>query len=267
MPLHPYLGVNCLTCCAAVASSQVLYYFNRKNGVPKDLWHSISISSLNSDNTVTLSKSNYNSNSSRWGAMPLSSSGSHTDYVSYLMLDIGERISVHYDPYFSYVVAGSNYTIPNLSGCGIVSSYSSYSFGTVESDLLNQKPVIVSATTSSGGGHIWVIDGCKDYSKHYYTITTYYCIHPDEIINYSNIAARYTYDEMMSLFPNAYNGMTEVHVTDDIHQSLHMNWGYDGSSDGYYNMINTNDWYCSFNSSNFLYNRNINYSISTTQMY
>lgn len=276
----PKVGSDrCPVGCVAVATAQVLYYFNRRNMAPTDLWHSISIQNSTFCPThggllVTLNKSNYTSNSILWAFMPLTGDGSNTNLVSSLMLDLGERLEMHYGPSVSGVIYANDSSIPHLDDCGISSYFGSYSFSTVEQSILEYKPVIVGATLTllGAGGHVWVIDGCKDFSIKYTADQTYYCVHPDELINYPNNFGILTYDEMMSLYPDVSGGRYQLShsVTYNNQESLHMNWGNDGTSDGWYNMLNSNDWIfsdSSFNSSNYLYNRVIHYNISSSQLY
>ena len=290
MPIYTS-GYSCVTGCAAVAVSQVLRYFNKKGNNPTALYHSVSVSSttpyyvfytingyllyrlfLNTN----LSRSNYTSPSSRWNDMPDTRYGSHTKYVSRLMLDIGNRINVHYSDLFSFVdpdTINFTYSIPNLSQCGISSSYAPYDFSSVETDINAKKPVIVSAYSDStqiglSGGHTWVIDGCHDYLQYYITTETYYYIPSEDYYSYSNVVDVYTDDEMMSINPNVYNGMQNVSSSTHTVKDLHMNWGWDGNGDGYYNMLNGNDWLLPSGDTtlNYLYGRRMHYNISTNQL-
>ncbi len=277
----------CLTGCAAVAISQVLRYFNKRGNYPTDLWHTVSVSSTTPHYysytlggntyyrvyvTTTLSKSGYTSNSSRWGNMPDTRNGSYTKYVSRLMLDIGNRVNMFYSEFDSHVIGDTlQYTIPNLSQCGISSSYAPFNFSQVAANINMQWPVIISAFTSPDlprEGHVWVIDGCHDFSYDYTTIETFYCISPDDYYSYSNVVDIYTCDEMMYNYPNVYNGMQTVTHSNHTSKNLHMNWGWDGNGDGYYDMLNSDDWlYSEGNTTaNYLYTRCMHYNISTSQL-
>lgn len=282
---------RCLTGCAAVAVSQVLRYFNKKGYYPTALYHSVSVSSTTQHNhfylvngnllcfvflTTILSRSNYTSSSSRWSQMPDTYLGSHTNYVSRLMLDIGNRIDVHYSDFLSFVEPDTldHYSIPNLPQCGVSSSYAPFNFSLVETDINAKKPVIVSAYSDStqtglAGGHIWVIDGCRDFSQYYITTETYYYIPSEDYYSYSNVVDVYTDDEMMSINPNVYNGMQNVSYSTHTIKDLHMNWGWDGVGDGYYDMLSSNDWLCPSGNTtlNYLYKRRMHYNISTSQLY
>ena len=281
MPADYYSGESCLTGCAAVAVSQVLRYFNKKGYYPTALYHSVSVASttpwyipgLNGVFvTTTLSKSNYTSPSSRWGNMPDTKYGSHTNYVSRLMLDIGKRINMFYSEDNSIVIIDTaHFSVPNLSLCGISSSFASFDFSLVAADIYSKRPVIVTAYTSPTlprEGHTWVIDGCHDYSQYHITTETYYYIPSEDYYSYSNVVDVYTNDEMMSINPNVYNGMQNVSSSTLTVKDLHMNWGWDGDGDGNYDMLNSNNWIYSNGgmSWNFLYTRIMDYNISTSQL-
>ena len=278
-PIDIISGYRSLTCCAAVAVAQVLRYFNKKGTSPTDLWHTAFVSSsipVVKNNhvyvTTTLSRSGYTSNSSRWNQMPDTQIGSHTEYVARLMLDIGNRINVYYSANESVVFPDTSVcVVPNLPQCGISSSFASYTFSQVRTDINAKKPVIVSARTGqglSGVGHIWVIDGCHDLSQIYLTTETYYYISPNDYYSYSNVVDVYTCDEMMSINPDAYHGMQTVSSTTHTSKDLHMNWGWDGNEDGFYNMLDSNDWTATPGNTplNFLYTRLLNYNIATGQL-
>lgn len=263
------LNQHCLTGCVPVAISQVLYYFHVKDGYPNDLWHDITVSTLNPDFSVTLIKSNHVNNSGRWIQMPLVAVGSGTSYVSDLMLDIGERVQVKYGTQYSGVDHNSDYSIPNISQCGISSSFGNYSFSTVKNNLLNNKPVIVSAWFNSNlvGGHTWVIDGCEDYTNRVVETSTFYYVAVEDVINYSNWVASYSNSDMLSMYPNAYNGMQETNVYYDDIKQLRMNWGHDGvGNSGYYGVLDTSDWYDPYYGLYLNYTRVIHYNISTGQL-
>ena len=261
---------NCLMGCVAVAASQVLYYFNRSISTPNDLWHSISINSF-TNGVVSLTKSQYTTNSSRWSQMPLSSSGTNTLFVSNLMLDLGERLHMQYGLSLSSAPTTFDNGITYLSDCGLSSSYSTYSYSTVKNDILNEKPVIVFASylPSATLLHTWVIDGCKDYTSTEVITTTYYHIATEDIIYYPYAVTSYSDEDMLYLFPNAYNGMQILDTYYNSNKYLHMNWGYDGNSNGDYNVQDSNDWIYNpgTNGVNFQYARYIHYNLSPSQLY
>lgn len=261
-----------VTGCVAVAVSQVLYYFNQSCNCPDDLYHQVNITNtIPVDGTsvmVVLSRSDYHSPSSRWSDMALDRYDSHTDYVSDLMLDIGGRLGMKYSATSSGVEPAYNYSIPNLTNCGISSSFSLYSRSLAETSILNETPVIVSAflTHELFGGHTWVIDGCKGYTLRASSINTYYCIHPEELCLYSDIAEIYSYDEIYDAFPDAHSGMQDFLVNGNYQvMEWHMNWGFDGTNNDYYGVLDTSSW--NYNSFDFKYCRTIHYNISASSLF
>ncbi len=268
---------SCLTGCVSVAISQVLYYnYSETAGIPNDFWHNISIQNTSTcpDHgglLVALNKTNHTNNSSRWYWMPHDKYGNNTDYVSYLMLDIGERVNMHYGLTHSSVYHASDFSIPNISSCGISSQFGSYSFTGVRNSIFQLRPVIICASAVPGGGHVWVIDGCKDYNISYYTIKSYYCIHPDELINYPNRSGILSYDEMLNLYPEVSGGYHQVvSVLNDHQQSIHMNWGFDGNDDSWYSMLDSDNWIYTNPtgiSYDFRYNRVMYHNITTFQLF
>ena len=97
---------------------------------------------------------------------------------------------------------------------------------------------------------------------------TYYYIPSEDYYSYSNVVDVYTDDDMMSINPNVYNGMQNVSSSTHTVKDLHMNWGWDGNGDGYYNMLNGNDWLLPSGDTtlNYLYGRRMHYNISTNQL-
>lgn len=265
-------GIKCKTGCVAVATAQVLYYFHYQNNIPKDFWETISIQNTSTccithgGVNVTLNKSNYVSDSSRWLFMAEDRYNLDTDYVSELMLDLGERLNMHYGTGSSAVIHASDLSIPQLSSCGLSYSFDTYTFQKVKNNSLTLKPVIISGWTANPGssgaeGHTWVIDGCRDYSIRYTTTVAYHCIHVDQLVNYSNYSDVLSYDEMMSMYPDASGGVYQLSysVSYDNQQSLHMNWGWDGNSNGWYNLLN-NEW------QSYSYCRVIHNNLSASQL-
>lgn len=263
-------GEHCLTGCAAVAVSQVLYYYYFINHIPNDFWNSIAISSFNSDYTVTLNKTNYTVNSSRWYFMPLYADPYYYAFVSDLMLDMGERLRMHYGVSNSFITHNSDYSIPYLSQCGISSSHAGYSFPAVVASLVSGRPVIVSAWSNPapyyGVGHTWVIDGCDDYVLKTTITETYNYIPTEDLGLYPDQVGVYTDEQMHMMYPFPIDGMQIANTSYSSVRWLRMNWGYDGEGDdAYYGVLDTSDWN-SLDNPNFLYSRHIHYNITANQI-
>lgn len=231
---------KCKVGSPAVAVSQVLYYFSTVSSLPKGLYHQISIASSTpypgGGQTIFLSRSDFTNNSPRWSQMPYAYGYGTTtqyEYASELMLDIGERLGTVYNTSYSYVPfpqGGSLY----LSPAKLSYSTASYDYSlisTVVNDLSTGKPVIMSAQSSTGGQHVWVIDGYVH--KKVFTQTNYelwptsmlYLL--DENATIVDIMGE---SQLALIYPNYYPGMT-FYTREDYSDSYEywMNWGEDGN--------------------------------------
>ena len=237
----------------AVAVGQVLKYFHGASSIPSGLYHQVSEASrapVYSSGvllgvTLTLNRSNFTSNSSRWNQMSSDCPSlphvptSGDEYVSDFLLDIGARLGTMYNIYYSYTNTDVNGYLDlsptNLSYSQAV--YNSSMVNTVVSNLSNWSPVIMSAKNYGPGYHyFWVIDGYQH--KQYYTQTNY------ESWPISMLYEMYSYDQftlvnvmgeeaLAGLYPNYYPGMS-FYTREDYNDYLeyHMNWGNDGYNDG-----------------------------------
>lgn len=260
------------TGCVPTAVAQVLYYFHQQTGYPNDLWHDVSVSSMSGNDpyTLTLEKSNHVVNSPRWNYMPLIAStlspyldtdlfdSTAYGYVSDLMMDIGVRMGANY----SMPGTGANLSFSwNLNPCGITCQAGSYNYNTVKSNLLNGKPVIITAeSTSLGCSHAWVIDGCYD-AIITTTVTSHY-YHYHSGYSYPSNATYISESEMQALYPDAYDGMSVVESSTHDHiRYLLMNYGWNGEDDDAHYGIVGLDWSMGFNNS-----KRIFYNLSAGQL-
>ena len=238
-------GYKCLTGCAAVAVSQILYFFHSQQSMPSGLYGTVSLSGTTTHYegpipyyTISVSRSNFTYNSSLWNNMPLDSTVPNpTGFknVSDLMLDVGARLNLHYSPYNTYVekdTLGFFNTMP-CKVSGTWAPYSMAALAPVVSSLDSNKPVIAAAIHSSNGsGHTWVIDG---YLLEEVTTTNTYEWWPVNMIPAGTVV--YEYKDVNELLVQynymIYQGMPEVTETSDFYRLYHMNWGADGQGDGY----------------------------------
>ena len=253
-----------VTGCVPTAVSQILYYFHNKTGYPNDLWHFIepSISQVltNGFYKLSLIKSNYTTNSIRWANMPTTSYGSGGfGYVSDLMLDVGVRMDADYSAEATGV--SLNFS-SDLIPCGITCQRSLYDYSKIRANIVNYNPVIITAENNVNA-HAWIIDGCFDRTITTIYYSTFYEYH--EGYNYPSGCDFLTEEEVTSIYPNVYDGMTVVDSSQyNTTQYLLMNYGWDGSYDsGHYSILNySTDWAIGLN-----YNKMIFYNISTSQLY
>lgn len=261
-------GAQWLTGCAAVAVSQVLYYFNSFCNSPTGLYHTVSIansydfyhdSSLFKN--ITLNRDNFTLNSPRWADMPLDSLSSNTSgysYVSDLMLDVGERLNMYYSPALSMVFLTNGFF--DIGPCKLNyawSGYSSSSVSGVMNSLSQYSPVIITATGPFGGmGHTWVIDGYETIRL--VTFEKYMWIPYGTEPSGFTVYDTKTTSELISLYGYFYPGM----IVEENHQAststyFKMNWGYDGDRDSYLYLINPNEMW-----ENYYYYKYVHYNIT-----
>lgn len=155
-----------------------------------------------------------------WGSMP---NNSANDEVMDLMLDCGDAVNVDYDCDGS---GASTSDIPSalINNFDYVSaSYAGYAYNTVRNEIQNNHPVILSGGHNGGwwifgvyeDGHAWVADGTLELFYYKCVYNPYYKEY--ELVNTVN----YLY--------------------------FNMNWGWDGSYNGWFAFNNFNPGSWTFN--------------------
>lgn len=241
-------GNRCLTGCAAVAVSQILYYFHNQQNMPTGLYDSVSLSGTTilydgqQDKfyyTISVNRSNFTYNSSLWNSMPLDSvSINPTGYkiVSDFMLDVGARLGLKYS-LDNTSVSIDTYGYYDTTPCKVSGTWAPYSYAVltyVESSLDSNKPVIIGAKIPcEDDGHTWVIDG---YFIAEATTTNTYEWWPVNMIPPGTPVFEYkSTTELLQEHNNMiYQGMLEITETTSYYRQLHMNWGWNGREDGYF---------------------------------
>ena len=250
--------------CTPVAVSQILRYFNGYTGTPNALWHTItpSVAPADSGYTISLIRSDYTANSTRWSNMPLRATDTGDfSYISDLLLDVGERFMAEYYPYGT----GATITTTKLANCGISCQQGNYNYSTVRSSIVNNKPVLIEGGKYENNNeivhHTWVIDGCTDYTVTTNLYAIYYRY--QEGVLYPTGSQFLSDNDVLSVYPNAYDGMSVLcSSTPATIQYLLMNYGWYGEFDsGQYN-INGYNWALGFNILLYTY-----HNISTSQLY
>lgn len=238
-PCDPETDVECLTGCTAVAMAQVVYYHREHCQRPSGLWHNLTYDSyVNSvGNLVNFSRSNYVANSSRWAQMPLTSSDPHPEYAGMLMLDLGERIGMHY----SSNESGGWPTQSAFAAYGLsYTSTNSFPKVSVVGNVLNAMPVIIVLWSPTGSGHTFIIDG---YYREARYMANEYRWRLSYEPSYNDYDETYTQQDLieMELDNMPYDGMREIVYFTEMDEYLRINWGWDGSFDnGLYSIIP--DW-------------------------
>ncbi len=229
-------GEKCPVGCTAVAVAQLLYYLHYQIGIPSGCFHTVDTSyTWNTAGyyTSNLTRSDYNSPSTRWDAMAkyyvYGFNNSHR-YVGNLLIDVADRLDTQFsipgsDAYFS--------DIPDvLSYYNIVcSTPQQYNFSQTLSQLNSSMPVLAKGKDSYGGKvHTWLIDGYQrqhhvsDYEYKWVTMP------PDSLQYYNNINYDYVFTEaqMQQFYPDIEENQIVHEYSASDSYYLKMNWGWDG---------------------------------------
>lgn len=233
---------HCPTGCLATAMSQILYFLHYKLGKPNSLYHTVGFSNpyILGHNT-SFYRSDYTGMSSRWDDMPLEKTGTNTNYVADLMIDVGDRVNMEYYPAGS----GANtrmYAELALFSYGVLCDTASYSYYPVLTSLRNGMPVMVRADHEDGGGHVWVIDGIREFNDVYAYEDIWHLIYA--IDPGLDILEFYSPEQMAVIDPDMYDGKTESGTyTSHSNSFILMNWGYDDNASVLsYNNVSYSPW-------------------------
>lgn len=242
------------TGCVTVAISQLLYWFHSNIGSPSGLYHDVAISSWTSCYnpvgepyfTSNVTRSNFTNSSPRWAQMlqkytdylPSSpSSVVNASYVADLMADVGNRICTQYTQSES---SSSIYNAQTgLSYFELTADLQDYSDTLAYDEIvLNQRPFLIQGFSQGLGGHAWIIDGLDQYRIKTTNTYMWYMGYlpgtvPDgepatvEEARAAALAAGYEKpEEMMTTYEYYYT---------EPERKYHMNWGWDGNLNDYYN--------------------------------
>ena len=210
--------------CTAVAGAQLLYYLYTAKG-----WEIQAPSYASCNGQIPNYVQTFSGFSTTpWGFMALSEKDTNTarrQYSARLIAYLGFLSNMDYDN------DGSGASLEDLKagleeGYGISSTVSSFSTSMV-CTALNSYPVVVSGYRDlfRKHGHTWLID---EYRVFFTTRRRYYI----ETIQ------QLTDAELQLLTIDDATGYTEEHSTSS---QFHMNWGWDGTSDGYFGLL-PEDW-------------------------
>ena len=165
--------------CVAIAGSQVLYYLHNKIGVPESMYSTGTCTG----NVDVFTRSFNNPSSSVWAAMNFN----YQYYASSMLPEaimisyVGMMVNMHYCDntfgQYSWALPG-NLKSDLFEYYGINCSKGNYDENTVKNSLLNEMPVIVSASDMAvpldGDIHTFVIDGYRrtrtQYTHHHYYV-------------------------------------------------------------------------------------------------
>ncbi len=144
--------------------------------------------------------------------------------ISALFREIGERAGCDYENGDSSVVIEGVLTALRSFGYDSISAHTNITHGLIYNDLDLNRPVFMSGFDgmhANRGGHAWVVDGYYDYK---YGVETYV---------YGGI-------EVIPITPNPNipDGYVLAESTVTHTQLLHINWGYSGNCNGWFNWGN-----------------------------
>lgn len=192
---------NGIAGCAATAIGQIIAYHH----YPQSITLSTSAGPYSQGSVIPLNW-NYIDNHIKNHAGAQICNDYHYQ-ISALLRDIGEQLFVSYEPGGS---GCSPYSVPFAFyhyGYSLASLISA-NVSTIVSSLNNNKPVFMGGSLSQGAGHAWVADGYKDY-----------------------LLYRNTYAQA---YPNPGYYLVNSVFLEEVH-ALHINWGWEGLCDGYFN--------------------------------
>lgn len=239
--------------CVAIAGAQMLHYLHYKIGRPENMY-SVGYCNGNVDN---YSCSYSNPNSSVWSNMSTSYiDDSTTTLPEAIMIGyVGSVVNMHYCDnifgQFSWALP-SNLKTDLFEPMGISCSRGSYDEDIVRSNLLNEMPVVVSASNlvipTDGAIHCFVIDG---YRRTQIKTTHHFTFVRDDPP--STIQKPW-------LVPEDYD---TYHYSDPILTSIKINWGWASQwqennpvNDGWYAL--TSGWTVIDGNSTYDYNHYVN---------
>lgn len=262
LPIDTSVGYRCPTGCTAVAIAQILYYMHYEFDKPLGLYHDISIGSSSVSGLTTdigFSRNNYNANSNRWDQMALNATSfGDYSYVGDLMLDVGNRVEMEYSG------GGSYASIPpgGMDYYSISYEKSDFDYQIVKADIINSKPVKVTAYRNSSNGlagHAWVIDGIAQRTRHFVTEKRFEYtdnwMHESEYYeSFDDLRYRYNInDEFDVVIEEGGTSVTDF---------LLMNWGYDGAyNDDYFSTYPSTAWTI-YTDRNYEYDKTIYYDFN-----
>lgn len=220
--------------CVAIAAGQMLYFLNKKLGVPETAPSEAYCNGNVNSTDYDWAQTNYTS--SIWNLMNV-----EKKYAAPLIADIGRRVNMNYGDNSSSAITSN---LPNsvFAPYGISCTYGNYNAETVKSSLFNGYPVILRAQSSTtGGGHAFITDRYKRHrlvTRNNYE-WVYDSIPTDKPIPYVKPYVEYIYSS-----PSIY--------------MIGMNWGwgsYSNQASDWFTL--TGDWIATGDDNNWIIDRNM----------
>ncbi|MBO5805841.1 MAG: C10 family peptidase [Tidjanibacter sp.] len=229
---------NAAVGCGAVAAGQMLYYLRNKLNLTIVSYESIQCEG----DTLNYTMTRNGPSTELWSNMAKSVADSdeiRRQYTAALLADVGDVIKTDYGKSSSSNFTNTrNYLFLPL---GINCNHEVYNETSMVSQLTNRQMPVMVRGTSDTGGHAWIVDG---YNISNYTIRKYYII------------TRLLMDQtsLLSITKENATGYEDSYYTNSANNLVHMNWGWNGSSDGWYASV----YSAPTSSSNGPYDSNVN---------
>lgn len=221
---------TCVAGCAPISHSQMLYYIVNRYSLDILVYEDI-VSTI--ENGV-YHFDKINPSTSWWDMMATNSADTivhSTRYSAALITHVGDLLNTEYGITSSSTTSRVGKQLV-FAYYNIDCTYSTgYSPSVVKSQIRDRHMPIIVRGENSEGGHSWIIDGCCDSQiviKKYY-IYSYRELTDAELLTY-------TREDADGFDTATYSSLGEIH----------MNWGWDGTSDGWYSDVYsapTNDPY------------------------
>ena len=191
---------NGVSGCVATAMGQIMAYHQ----YPSSITASINLGNYSQGQNISMHW--YNIGFHKKTHTGYQSCSDYHSEISALLRDIGAQVFMEYGVYGS---GASPSMIPSafIHYGYSTGSLASANVSTIKTSLDNNRPVLMGGSSSSGG-HAWVADGYKDYLLYE--------------------------DTYAQAYPQPGYYLVQSEFIEEVH-ALHINWGWDGICNGYFN--------------------------------
>ena len=220
--------------CVAVAGGQLLHYLATEKNMVLPIPTSVSFTGYGNHTLYQMSAINFSTQS--WGAMALTDEEydetwpeGPTYLAATLLAWVGGCSQMTYGQSSSSAHTSTMMSNVFRTQLGIdYNKTTSYNTSIIRNEMRDDaEPILLKGTNvnSGGGGHAWIMDG---YKLDLFTESVYYIVSDTSIP--SNELAQMNIDDA-----------THVINYEREDEYVRMNWGWDGSQDGFYGIM-SNNW-------------------------
>lgn len=209
--------------CGAVAAGQMLYYLENRFDMDIISYENV----ICSGNAPNYTMMRILPSTGLWDSMALTIIDNDTldiseRYVAALLAHIGDVIKSKYGgKTYSNFADTKHYLFEEL---GIDCKHTEFNNEDLNIQLSERHmPVMIRGTTSNNEGHAWIVDGYYSFST---VIRKYYILTTTVLDSF----------EIMQLSIDDATGYEDSYYTSNDY-AIHMNWGWDGDSDGWYSSV------------------------------